>query len=434
LIRKKTDELTMRRITRLMVALLGLLSVAATAAELPELVFPEGVGVNIHFVTGHTNDLDMIAAAGFKFVRMDFSWGATERTKGEYIWGDYEELTANLEKHGLRAIYILDYSNDLYEEKVPSVHPITHEEQRATASPQHPESVAAFARWAAAAAQHFRGRGVVWELWNEPNISFWKPKPDVKQYSALALAAAKAIRHQAPRAKIIGPATSGFDWPFMEEFLKSGVLEYLDGVSVHPYRDPHQAPETVANDYKKLRELIGRCSPNGGRNIPIISGEWGYSSSTSGVLQEVQAQYLVRQQMVNLLNEVPLSIWYDWKNDGTDRGENEHNFGTVSNDLKPKSAYEAVRTLTHELSGYRILRRAETDSRDYVLVCVNNSGGCKVVAWTAGKAHSIGVEMPFKSVHRVSGIEGLGKSLMPKVKDGNLIFKIEPMPKYFTFE
>jgi polysaccharide biosynthesis protein PslG len=415
-----------------MVAFLGLLSVAATAAELPELVFPQGVGVNIHFVTEHTNDLDMIAAAGFKFVRMDFSWGATERKKGVYTWNDYEELTANLEKHGLRAIYILDYSNDLYEETVTSVHPLTHQEQRATASPQHPESMAAYARWAAAAAQHFHGRGVIWEIWNEPNISFWKPKPDVKQYSTLALAAAKAIRRTAAKAKIIGPATSGFDWPFMEEFLKSGVLEYLDGVSVHPYRDPHQAPETVVDDYKKLRELIARYASDGRKNMPILSGEWGYSSSTSGVLQEVQAEYLVRQQLVNLLNEVPLSIWYDWKNDGTDHGENEHNFGTVSNDLKPKPAYEAVRTLTHELSGCRILRRTETDSKDYVLICVNNSGGCKVVAWTAGKPHTIAVEMPLKSVNHFVGTDGLGKTFPPKVKDGDLIFKIEPMPKYFT--
>ena len=39
-------------------------------------------GVNIHFVTGHEKDLDLIAAAGFKFIRMDFGWQGTERVKG----------------------------------------------------------------------------------------------------------------------------------------------------------------------------------------------------------------------------------------------------------------------------------------------------------------------------------------------------------------
>ena len=128
------------------------------AAELPDLVIPRGVGINIHFVRGHEKDLDMIAAAGVKFVRMDFGWGAIERaTKGEYNWADYEELTANLEKRGLRAIYILDYSNPLFEETVVSKNPLNGQEHRDTASPQHPESVAAYAKWAAAAANHFSG-------------------------------------------------------------------------------------------------------------------------------------------------------------------------------------------------------------------------------------------------------------------------------------
>ena len=72
-------------------------------------------GVNIHFTGGHEKDLDLIAAAGFKFIRMDFGWQSTEREKGIYNWSAYDELTSNLEKRGMRAIYILDYSNSLYE-------------------------------------------------------------------------------------------------------------------------------------------------------------------------------------------------------------------------------------------------------------------------------------------------------------------------------
>lgn len=41
-------------------------------------------GVNIHFVEGHEKDLDMIAAAGFIYIRMDFVWQEIERVKGAY--------------------------------------------------------------------------------------------------------------------------------------------------------------------------------------------------------------------------------------------------------------------------------------------------------------------------------------------------------------
>jgi beta-glucosidase/6-phospho-beta-glucosidase/beta-galactosidase len=146
------------------------------AADFPELVLPQGVGVNIHFTRGHERDLDMIAAAGVKFVRMDFAWESIERQEGQYDWSAYDELTANLKKRGLRGLYILDYSNELYEETVVSRNPISGKEQKGVASPQHPKSVAAFARWAGA-ARHFAGRRIIWEIWNEPNIGFWKPRP-----------------------------------------------------------------------------------------------------------------------------------------------------------------------------------------------------------------------------------------------------------------
>ena len=69
------------------------------------------------------------------------------------------------------------------------------------------------------------------------------------------------MREADPQAAIIGPASSGFPWKFLETFLKSGMLDYLDGVSVHPYRNPTKPPETAASDYQKLRALIERYAP-----------------------------------------------------------------------------------------------------------------------------------------------------------------------------
>ncbi len=215
------NDLRWRRLKRL--ALVCILPVGSCAAQIPAPVLPAGVGVNIHFVTGHEKDLDMIAGAGFKFVRMDFSWTGIEKKKGAYDWTGYEELLRNLDQRGLRAIFILDYSHPLYEETVTSPHPITGEPYQSTASPQRPESVAAFARWAAAAAKHFSGHQVIWEIWNEPNGNFWSPKPDAQQYATLALAACRAIHQADPKGTIVAPASSGFPWDFLETFLRSGV-------------------------------------------------------------------------------------------------------------------------------------------------------------------------------------------------------------------
>ncbi|HOX03414.1 MAG TPA: cellulase family glycosylhydrolase [Candidatus Paceibacterota bacterium] len=413
---------------------LGPAAVPAPAADLPEPVIPQGVGVNIHFTRGHERDLDMIAAAGFRFIRMDFSWQGTERKPGQYSWSDYDELTSQLERRGLRALYILDYSNSLYEETVDARNPITGQNRRDVASPRRPESVAAFARWAGAAAGHFRGHRIIWEIWNEPNISFWKPKPDVGQYTALALAACRAIRAADPQATIVAPATSEFPWEFLESFFAAGALDHLDAVSVHPYRDYKRPPETASDDYRRLRELIRRHQPPSDRRaLPILSGEWGYATHTRGVSLETQAAFLVRQQLANLHDGVPLSIWYDWKNDGSDPGEREHNFGTVGTDLAPKPAYRALQVMTRELAGCRISRRVPLpDPADYVLVAETESGRQVLAAWTTGEARS--VTFAFPAAGRAKGVTGAGESFDPVVRDGQITLALGPLPQYVRIE
>ena len=163
----------------------------------------------------------MLAAAGFRWVRMDFHWAATERKRGQFDFAAYERLVAALQRHKLRTIFILDYGNTLYEPDQ---------------SVRSKEGREAFSRWAAAAATHFKDRGILWEMWNEPNAVFWKPRAHVNQYTAPALAASKAIKQVAPTEAVIGPASSGFDWRFIESCFRAGLLNYWDAVSVHPYR------------------------------------------------------------------------------------------------------------------------------------------------------------------------------------------------------
>ena len=412
------------------------LSGLSVGAGIPEPTIPAGVGVNIHFVTGHEKDLDLIAAAGFKVIRMDFGWGGIERKRGEYNWAGYDELLANLEKRGLRALFILDYSNSLYEETVTSKDPITGEMREHTSSPQHPGSVAAFARWAAAAAAHYRGRDVLWEIWNEPNIHFWEPKPDVQQYITLALATCRAMRAEDPKATIVAPATSGFPWDFLETFFAAGALEFLDGVSVHPYRDYRQGPETAAKDYGRLRELIDRYAPaeKKGR-LPILSGEWGYATHDKGVSLETQAAFAVRQQLSNLLYRVPLSIWYDWKDDGSDKTEREHNFGTVTHDLLPKPAYEAIKVLTRELSGYRVAERLPLpDQGEYMLICTNAAGAKKLVAWTTAQPRASKLRIAASGAKTLEAVSGKGAPFRAAIIDGQLPLELEALPKYLTLD
>ncbi len=426
-------SLPLTRLAGLMRVWVGCLCLAACwcpAAIIPDGVIPSGVGVNIHFVKGHTRELDQIKAAGFKFIRMDIRWDETEVRRGVYDWSGYEELLRNLDQHGLRAILILDYSNPLYEPSVTATNPMTNLPHETTGAPRRPQSIDAFAAWAAAAARHFRGREVLWEIWNEPNIEFWSPLPDVGQYTTLALATARAIRAVDPKAGIIGPATSEFPWEFLESFFQSGILNYLDAVSVHPYRKPERPPESATEDFQQLRKLIDHYAPTG-RLVPILSGEWGYSTWTRGVSFETQAAFAVRQQLNNLLNGIPLSIWYDWMNDGANPNEKEENWGTVLPDMRPKPSYLALKTFAHELAGFRVQKRlALTNAKDYVLLCVNATGKTTLAAWTLGEPHAVQLELSLSKSAKVSLVDLKGARTKQRLESGSITLQLTAAPQY----
>jgi hypothetical protein len=387
--------------------------------------FPEALGVNIHFTNPDPGEVKMLAAAGFHWVRMDFVWQRTEPEKGKYDFSAYDRLLRALDEYNIRPLFILDYANTLYDDGL---------------APKSTPGRRAFANWAAAAVSRYRGRGIWWEIYNEPNTGFWTPGPKASDYVALALETSRAIRAVAPAEQIIGPAVWGFDLDFVEACFQAGLLEYWSAVSVHPYRKTE--PETVVHDYARLRALITKYAP-AGKRVRIISSEWGYSAVSLNTDEGKQAALLVRQLLINQSQGISLSIWYDWQDDGQDPAQIEHRFGTVRPryyenrepvyDAKP--AYQAIKTLTSVLGGFRFSERisgAAVSADDYVLVFRAN-GETRIAAWTTSwfaRAVTIPVS---EGMYRVIGDTGevIGRS---DAKQSTLTLNLTNAPQYVVID
>jgi hypothetical protein len=415
-------------------ALLGLWFISAVFAAgsegLPGPTIPEGLGVNIHFTDPRPGELEMLRVGGFRFVRMDFTWSGIERNRGEYDFSAYDKLIAALDKQQIRAVLILDYGNAMYD---------------GGESPRTDEGRAAFARFVVAALKRFQGRGIVWEMWNEPNGGFWKPKPDAAVYAKLAVAVGKAIRGTPAitHELYIGPAMATIDLAFLETCFKARCLDYWDGVSVHPYRqDPggpksnHEGdPETVLADYARIRELIQKYAP--GKAIPIVSGEWGYSSGWNAYDPGRQGKMLPRQWLVNLSAGVPISIWYDWHDDGTDAKEPEHHFGTVENayhtgrmpTYDPKPAYTAAKTLTETLDGYEFAKSIKRGEDHEFIFEFRNGSRRAWAAWTTGETRKTTLPVP---AGRYQIVSHFGKSSAASAGERGLSLELTDAVQYIV--
>ena len=292
--------------------------------------------------------------------------------------------------HKITPLFILDYSNPLYNDGHP---------------PSDDASRQAFGNFAVAGLRRFKGRNILWELWNEPDLSYsWNP-PNPENYALLAVAVGQAIRKDPEISKEIfmGPALSGFNYSFFDTVMKGGVLEYFDYVSIHGYwANP---PEQWVSGHDHLTTIIRKYQP-AGKNIQVICSEWGHANTEPGFNLNIQAYWLVRQYLATLYTQAPTAIWYDWIDDGTDPNNIQDHFGTVYNRYYPdrnpvydkKPAYDAANTFMHVLQGRRFHSAVLNARNSYVYYFIAEERGVSstvFVAWTSNNAKlNIGFSLP----------------------------------------
>ena len=375
-----------------------------------------------------SEDFRRIASLSPRYLRHRTGWADIERERGVYNFRPLDEVYEELALDNIGLLLILAYNNPLYEDAEGGIR---------TAAGR-----AAFASFAAATAEHFANRDVMFELWNEPNTAtFWREpanSPEIAaEYVALARQAVPAIRAAHPDARIIGGSVSNL-WSRSHEWtravLQTGILQLgFDAWAIHPYN--FDRPEDQRAAYEIVRELLREHG--GVRPLPpLVDTERGFplprpradlSDAEIRRFEADQAALLVRHHMVNLMSDVRLTIWYRLR---------DQEFGLFGDD-GPTRSYEAARTMVDQLRGYRYERRLPAQSpEDYLLSFVNAAGERKIVAWTA--AISVGratrtAALPDAVASEWRALDLYGASVAPPgdaVVDGRV--EIDGAPRYLV--
>ena len=213
---------------------LSLLSLSAVdvgaAPQLPSAYTLDGLSLETDaFALGDPNE-QLVQDAGVKFIRIGLPWWYVEKTQGVYNFTDYDNTVNDFAARGIRVVYSLSG----YGGNPPSVY---------GTDPGTAAYRQGFSNFCAAAASRYKGKGVIFELWNEPNSNYWPGGENVDQYMALVNQAAPAIRGADSNATILGAATATIDTTFLTSCFnygqrysgQKGLLDLVDAVSVHPY-------------------------------------------------------------------------------------------------------------------------------------------------------------------------------------------------------
>jgi len=283
-----------------------------------------GIAVNASASATTLAGLDKAQAAGFKFLRTDLFWSWIETSAGNYNWQAFDGYLAAAEARGFTVQFILCYGNPLYDVR-------------------NADGAAAYGRFAAAAARHYAGRKVQFEVWNEPDTAkFWNGTLD--QYARASNAGVAGIRSVSASVPVSTGGLSGF-WSrdFMVNALKGGIANGTQAVAMHGYRGSAK-PETLTSDWLQASELVYRTT---GKRVPMWNTEWGYSTDylPKTNFAQWQAVYGARQMLTQWALDIPLFVHYSLFNYTGDVTNPENNYGVLNTDGSEKPAMQALRTL-----------------------------------------------------------------------------------------
>ena len=326
---------------------LALPATAAGANSFGQEMFGFSTGGTIQNQDPQTmeRDLDAIARAGSRWVRIDVNWDQIQgRGAASYNWDAIDRVVRAATDRGMKVLGILLYT------------PAWARSPGTSGS--HPPNPRDFAQFAATAAEHYSAMGVhAYEVWNEPNIPrFWEPGPDPAAYTQLLRAAYPAIKTADPQATVLtGGTAPAFDSAavspvdFLRAIYANGGGDSFDAVSHHPYCWPALPGGPDCTAWQEMNatdpSLRSVMAANGDADKQIWATEFGApTGGPNSISEDAQAQTILRAY----------SLWrtYDWggplftysgRDHGTSEASGENFFGLLRYDYSEKPAFAAYR-------------------------------------------------------------------------------------------
>lgn len=223
-----------------------------------------------------------------------------------------------------------------------------------------PSNMQDYAEFVAFVVRRYAPKGVhLYEIWNEPNHSFfWPSGPSPAQYVEMLRAAYPAVKAADPQARVILGGLAGNDATYLSGIYAAGGRAFFDVAAVHPYTGavdpewcwnlpgtPTRAPDAFCG-LEEVRRVMER-NDDSDKQLWLTEFGWSTASAEYGVSESQQADYLTKA--VIKLATYPWAeraYWYAFRNvswsadNSSDLGAN---YGVLRTDFSAKPSLAALR-------------------------------------------------------------------------------------------
>jgi hypothetical protein len=318
--------------------------------------------------------LQMMADAGFKWIRQPFPWYDIEIAgKGDFqdcrhppcksAWEKYDNIVELAERHGINVIARLD-APPKWAQSVPG-----------DFAP--PANFDDYGDYVAAVADRYKGRITHYQIWNEPNnYPEWGELPvNPEDFTRLLCTAYRRIKEVDPNAKVLapaltptislepgpGPGTGLNDFIFLQRMYEAGAGQCFDIMSAQAYglfsgpTDRRMRPRNV--NFARPMYIRDLMVQNGDAHTPIWISEMNWNTVPDAIADkrfgqvslETQARFLPLAYE-RIRTEWPwvgvAATWFFKPASDAEKDLVQYYFRMVEPDFTPLPVYDAMKDYT----------------------------------------------------------------------------------------
>jgi hypothetical protein len=292
------------------VSLLALMAFASLAKAVPATfwgVVPQAIPSEEQW--------SKLKAGGVDSVRLPFDWAAIEPERNVYNWTEVDALVKRTSAAGLE---MLPFVFDAPKWAVPTA--TVPGTGGAKAPARLPAAGPAAAAWTAMLKQlvgRYGPNGTLfaqnpdivkrpirnWQIWNEPNFSYFVARPNGAEYGKLVKLSYTALRSVDPGAQVIlaglfarpkGGKAKGAKNPYASKFLQAmyegnpGIKSKFNGVALHPYTGTYRE---LAPEIEEFRKVLA-VNQDSAKGLWITELGWSSEPPPANPLENIFAKGL----------------------------------------------------------------------------------------------------------------------------------------------
>ncbi|EIP98875.1 hypothetical protein OpiT1DRAFT_03351 [Opitutaceae bacterium TAV1] len=391
-----------------------------------ESVMPIGFATGAALATPRL--LEIAASLGFEYYRFNAIWSEVQPREGVWKWDKLDAKLALLRQHNFRWHITTTGSP-------PWISP-----ERFALPPPSP-----WRAWITALASRYKNDIRLWEIWNEPNISF--STGTVEQYGQIQRIARDAIKAVAPGIPVTSGGYAGINHGKNKPgAFESAFLAYPESYDWFAYH-MHDAFPQFFNDLHIRLPEVARRARNDDVFPPVVFTETGFDTRFG---QRFQAATLVKKITYAAAIGAKSYTWYNLMDRAGADTPNKAgqtfglitnptgtgNFANIENDIRPKESFVAAATAIRLLRHARPVKTWTQDGRLFAFLFALPQNRHLLVAWTEGDATPDFFQTVKNTASPQTPVEMLdlfgNASSLPPV-DGQSLISYSAEPRYFLF-